>query len=65
MPDLTAMTTDELLSEFDQYMQQPEVTDIINELKERVIKQSDSDDIQYNSVYAWRSGLRPEHAPRV
>lgn len=65
MPDLTTMQTDELLDEFDQYMQQPAVAAIIAELKFRIIKESDTDDIQYQSVYAWRRGLRPDRAPRV
>lgn len=65
MPDLTAMHTDELLSELDQYMLQQEVADVIEELKFRVIKENDSDDIEYQSIYAWRRGLRPLHAPRV
>lgn len=65
MPDLTTMDTNELLTEFDQYMQQQEVTDIINELKARVIKENDSDDIQYNSVYAWRGAIRPKNRPLV
>lgn len=65
MPDLTALDTPDLLNEFDQYAQQQEVAAIIAELKARVIKENDSDDIAYNSVYAWRGAVRPKTRPLV
>lgn len=60
MADLTGLRTDELLNEFDQYLVQQEVADIIAELKARVIKPNDPDGDE-----AHNRGVRPFHAPHV
>lgn len=59
MPDITQMTTAQLLSMIETYVA-PAGQSILTELNYREIKEDDEDDTEFH-----RGGIRPTHAPIV